>query len=192
MNTSHTHMAVLMLDRAGNPVEWVNHEMAIHLVATERVLAPVGEESVVYRGGVNAITGLRSEVEVSSILLTNSRVRSHLWTNEYTPPLTNRSLFVRDNHLCLYCGYVFQTRLLTRDHVIPKAQGGLDLWSNVVTACKRCNNSKGARTPEQWGTKLLGIPYTPCHAEHLLLKNRAILADQMAFLQKRIRKHLTS
>lgn len=36
------------------------------------------------------------------------------------------------------------------DHVIPRDQGGSGDISNLVPSCRRCNNSKLARTPEQW------------------------------------------
>ena len=64
----------------------------------------------------------------------------------------------------------------------PLSQGGQDGWSNVVTACKRCNNHKAGRTPEQAGMELLAIPFTPTHAEYVYLQGRRILADQMEFL----------
>jgi hypothetical protein len=47
---------------------------------------------------------------------------------------------------------------------------------------------KGPRTPEQAGMALLAIPYVPNRAEYLVLSNRRILTDQMAFLQKRFRR----
>ena len=52
----------------------------------------------------------------------------------------------------------------------------------MVTACKRCNNHKAGRTPEQAGMELLAIPFTPTHAEYVYLQGRRILADQMEFL----------
>ncbi len=181
-------MQFLALDRAGNPSAWLNHETAIQLMAGGRVLAPLGEESQVFCGGINARTGLRSRIEVSTILLTQAKVQGHRWDEAYEPPLTNRALFARDGHLCLYCGGAFSSRELTRDHVIPSSRGGEDCWSNVVASCRRCNHSKGARTPTEWGVELLAVPYVPCYAEHLLLENRAILADQQAFLQARMRR----
>lgn len=36
--------------------------------------------------------------------------------------------------------------------------------------------------------KLFAIPYTPNYAEWLVLRNRRILADQMAFLQNQFSK----
>src|SRR5690606_916585 len=101
----------------------------------------------------------------------------------YTPPLNNKALFRRDDHLCLYCGERFSEKLLSRDHVTPVSRGGQDNWANVVTACKRCNNLKGARTPEQCGLQLLAVPFVPTHAEYVYLQGRCILADQMEFLR---------
>ena len=62
------------------------------------------------------------------------------------------------------------------------SRGGHDNWTNVVAACKRCNNHKAGRTPEEARMQLLAIPFTPNHAEYIFLKGRRILADQMEFL----------
>ena len=72
--------------------------------------------------------------------------------------------------------------MLSRDHVKPLSQGGADIWQNVVTACKRCNNYKAGRTPEEAHMQLLAIPFKPTHAEYVYLQGRHILADQMEFL----------
>ncbi|TNW08178.1 HNH endonuclease, partial [Xylella fastidiosa] len=105
-----------------------------------------------------------------------------------TPALTNQALFARDDHLCLYCGQQFSRFQLTRDHVIPISKGGLDTWENVVTACFHCNSLKANRTPQQAGMRLLAVPYRPSWIEHLILSNRNILADQMAFLKAQLPK----
>ncbi|MES9941738.1 MAG: HNH endonuclease [Candidatus Thiodiazotropha sp. 6PLUC2] len=181
-------MPILALDQAGNPSRWLNWEKAVHLIATDRVLAPLGQQSHLIRGGFNALTGLRSSIEISSILLTRSKVQPHLWAETYEPPLTNRALFARDGHICLYCGKQYSNRDLTCDHVIPKSRGGTDSWSNVVSCCTRCNHLKGARTPSEWGVELLAIPYAPCFAEHMILRGKNILADQAEFLLARVRR----
>jgi 5-methylcytosine-specific restriction endonuclease McrA len=89
-------------------------------------------------------------------------------------------------HTCAYCGDYFSATQLTRDHIIPKAQKGQDIWTNVVAACKNCNQTKDNRTPEQANMQLLFVPYVPTKAEYLILKNRKILADQMEFLMKNV------
>lgn len=53
--------------------------------------------------------------------------------------------------ICVYCSVAPAT---SADHVIPKAQGGLDRWFNLVGACLDCNGSKRGRTPKQAGMKM--------------------------------------
>ena len=66
--------------------------------------------------------------------------------------------------------------------MVPLSQGGQDIWENVVSACGACNSRKADRTPAQARMPLLAVPYRPSWIEHLILSNRHILADQMAFL----------
>ena len=56
----------------------------------------------------------------------------------------------RDGYRCRYCGKLAEHV----DHVVPRCQGGTDEPTNLVAACKRCNLSKGGRTPEQAGMVL--------------------------------------
>jgi len=71
---------------------------------------------------------------------------------------------------------------LTRDHITPISRGGRDVWTNVVTACRRCNNHKGGRLPEEARLQLVAVPFTPTYAEYIYLKGRRVLADQMQYL----------
>ena len=101
---------------------------------------------------------------------------------ELKPGLTNSKLFARDRNICAYCGDDFHETELTREHIIPFGQHGLDTWMNVVTACRACNHRKANRTPEQARMPLLYTPYVPTLWEDFILRNRRILADQMEFL----------
>ena len=76
----------------------------------------------------------------------------------------------------------FPSSQLSRDHIRPLSQGGRDTWMNVVTACRRCNNLKASKTPEQAGLQLIAVPFTPTYAEYIYLKGRRVLADQMEYL----------
>jgi len=58
----------------------------------------------------------------------------------------------------------------------------------VASACKACNHRKNNRTPAEWGVELIAVPYAPCYAEHLILCGKIILAEQMDFLQARLRR----
>ena len=75
--------------------------------------------------------------------------------------LTRRNLFARERNQCMYCGSHFSTADLTIDHVVPRSQGGVDSWENLVAACRGCNARKGGRTPEQAGMALVRQPRAP-------------------------------
>ncbi len=174
---------VLRTDVAGMPLEWIDYREAVRLYHSEQVAYACGTRLYTVFGGYCALTGNRSCIEVSSIIATEGTGRSlaHI-RDRYVPPLNNRTLFKRDANLCLYCAMRFPTRDLTRDHITPLSQGGRDSWNNVATACRRCNNHKGGRTPEQAAMQLIAVPFTPTYAEYIYLKGRRVLVDQMQYL----------
>ncbi len=177
-------LRILRTDISATPIEWIGVEEAVKLYCQAQVAYALGSVTCCVRGGFNAKSGERSEVEVSSILCTQGRQRAlHRLHHHYTPPLNNNTLFRRDGNLCMYCGGQFRDADLSRDHIQPLSRGGQDVWTNVVAACKRCNHFKGDRTPEQAGLELLAVPFKPTHAEYIYLSGRRILADQMAFLK---------
>lgn len=71
---------------------------------------------------------------------------------------SRKNVLLRDGYRCQYCGNIFHRRDLTLDHVVPKAQGGIGTWENLVAACHDCNHRKADRTPEQAQMKLLRRP----------------------------------
>jgi len=176
--------AILAVDVGGRPFEWLHWRDAVNLYSRDEIAWEAGSITVVVRGGISNRTGIRSMMELSSIV--SVKGANTCRKKDVIPALTNRALFSRDGHVCMYCGSEFQNKLLTRDHIIPKSKGGSDTWDNVITACKACNNKKDCYTPEQAGMPLLAIPYVLNHAEYLILANRRILADQMEFLKMHV------
>lgn len=51
----------------------------------------------------------------------------------------------RDGFICQYCGEKPGAASLEVDHLIPYSMGGSDHENNLVAACVRCNQGKGAR-----------------------------------------------
>jgi 5-methylcytosine-specific restriction endonuclease McrA len=174
---------VLRTDVSGMPLEWIGYQAAVRLITLGQVSYSLGRTLYRIHGGINAVSGCQSHVDVNAIIASHGHhPHAYLFSDSYTPPLSNKALFRRDQSLCLYCGDQYPHFKLSRDHVKPISQGGRDNWVNVVTACKRCNNHKAGRTPEQAGMELLAIPFKPTHAEYVYLQGREILADQMEFL----------
>lgn len=178
-------MLILRLDKSGQPKSWINKEDAATLYAKDQVIWSLGDNKQKMIGGYNAM-GLRSSLEISSIIACEGKVKSEIGAISLTNPL----LFRRDNNLCMYCGNRFSASILTRDHIIPRSKAGPDRWENVVACCQRCNAYKGARTPEEANMKLLGVPFKPNIYEHFYLRNRKILGDQMEFLKTNFSKNL--
>jgi len=171
---------VLKLSAQGLPQSWISLEQAVIHYAADEVRWEVGAQVAVFRGGHNAVTGQQSQIAINSIIGTKGVPKINPF--EQRPGLSNSKLFARDRNICAYCGGHFCDEDLTREHIRPFAQNGVDNWMNVVTACRACNHRKGSRTPEQAGMSLLYTPYVPTLWEDFILRNRRILADQMEFL----------
>lgn len=71
-------------------------------------------------------------------------------------PLTPKERFtilLRDGFACVYCGARSPEARLHVDHVIPRAKGGDNHESNLVTACEPCNQGKATTDlPPHWWT----------------------------------------
>lgn len=174
-----SNQAILKIDKSGLPIRWISKEEATNLVCNDKVLWAFGEQTFEMRGGYNR-RGERSVIHLSPIMAVDGSVAKHA----INIPLMNKYLFRRDQYMCMYCGQELSRLSLTRDHVLPRSRGGKDLWTNVVSACKPCNQRKGARLPEEANMPLLAVPFKPTFAELLYLQNHHILEDQMHYLKK--------
>lgn len=74
---------------------------------------------------------------------------------------SRENVYLRDNYTCQYCGTRFHPKDLTLDHVVPASKLGRKDWTNMVTACQKCNHRKGNRTPIGAGMPLLCEPRIP-------------------------------
>jgi len=171
---------VLQLDVSGRPQAWISAKEAAVIYASDGIAWTLGDTFYVLRGGMQRRTGLQSRIEVHPIIAVRGSVPSRAWRQ--TPALSNPKLFVRDRHVCAYCGGLFHIDDLTREHIIPTSRGGRDTWMNCITACRACNGRKGNRFPEEAHMSLMYLPYVPNLHEGMILRGRRILADQMEFL----------
>ena len=183
-------MKILALDQQGHPNEWVSRNDAITYHAKGLVAWQLGEGEgdVMYRGGMSRMTGLMSSITTAPIIAIKGKAAASKRAGK-APSLTNENLFRRDGHICGYCALHFKEDDLSRDHVVPRSRGGLDRWTNVVTACNRCNHVKDDKLLDECGMQLVYVPYAPNLAESLILEERNILACQMEYLKQFLPVH---
>ncbi len=100
--------------------------------------------------------------------------------------VTNTFLFARDGYRCQYCNrasYELRPReSLTRDHVVPISRGGLNVWTNVVTACSPCNTRKANHLVTEIGMQLAHAPSEP-HFVHLSWAVRKLTPTQSRYIK---------
>lgn len=144
----------------------------IHVCTTRRALGLIlGGKAAMVVNGRGYIHTVREAIPRPSVIRLEAQVhrpRPHV-------KLTRREVFRRDNYTCQYCGR--RDGNLTVDHVIPRHQGGLHVWTNVVAACPACNHRKGGRSPEEAHMKLLRLPKEP-PANALYLFGRHLAENQ--------------
>ncbi|SNR95341.1 5-methylcytosine-specific restriction endonuclease McrA [Belliella buryatensis] len=162
---------VLVLNMDHSPVAVVTVQKAFVLIFLEKASCLTYYESLTIR-------------TVSKIYNYPAVVRLNEYKNiPFRGVLLNRAnLFRRDKGECQYCG---SKKNLTIDHVIPKSKGGKTNWTNLITACNRCNVTKGDKTPEQSGMVLRSKPFKPSLAYFLAEYAERQAEEWMPFLQVR-------
>lgn len=93
------------------------------------------------------------------------------------------NVYIRDNFTCQYCASRLPARMLTLDHVVPASHRGLKNWTNVVSACRDCNQRKANRTPTTANMPLLTEPRAPSWLPTLDLEIKADPAVPVNWMQ---------
>ena len=76
-----------------------------------------------------------------------------------------RAILTRDLYTCQYCKVRLTNSSGTRDHVIPKALGGGNAWTNLVACCSNCQEKKADRHPNECGMWPKTTPKAPLLSE---------------------------
>jgi hypothetical protein len=181
------HFKVLQLDINGVPQAWISQEEAACHMATDSVAWFDGAAPLaVMRGGVNAVTGRQSTLEIYPIVALRGAAAVNLF--EVPPVFSAAKCHRRDRFTCNYCSKVFPECELTIDHIVPASRGGKLNWLNATSACRFCNSVKRDRSPEEARMPLVFLPYVPSRFEDFLLAGRNIRADVHDWLASRLPK----
>jgi 5-methylcytosine-specific restriction endonuclease McrA len=136
----------LVLNATFEPLSVVSERRAVVLVLDRKA-------DVVHDTGA-VLHSAHIEVVIPSVVRLRSFVRvPYRWR----APLNRRSIFVRDNYSCQYCGGPAESI----DHVVPRSRGGGHTWENVVAACRSCNVRKRDRLLHETSMRLHTPPAVP-------------------------------
>ena len=169
-------MGCLALNASYEPLTMISVRRALRLVIDEKAEALEVDPLRTYRSE-------RLELPTPTVI----RLKRYIHVpRRFRRQVTNTFLFARDGYRCQYCGRhrreLRHRESLTRDHLIPISRGGGNMWTNVITACSRCNLKKGNRLPHECGMRTLSEPREPNHVE-LVWAVRKITATQAKYIR---------
>jgi 5-methylcytosine-specific restriction endonuclease McrA len=101
------------------------------------------------------------------------------------PASIRDEVYRRDELTCVYCRTKLPRMLLTIDHLVPLALGGLDEISNYVTCCSKCNNQKAASPLSVFSIKIkIQVEELPVHGDPII--DNTALPIEIRLLRKEI------
>lgn len=140
---------VLVLNQDYSPLTICSAERAFLLIYAEKAERVHDDPELTMRT-------VSREYKMPSVI----RLQHYIYVPYKSVMLSRQNVFKRDGHECQYCG---SPKDLTLDHVLPRSRGGNSSWSNLITACKKCNSYKGDRTPEEADMPLRLKPFKPSY-----------------------------
>ncbi len=147
---SLTSMRSLLLNSSYEPMRVVSWQKALILWFQGKV------EVLEYHHSF--ARSARQSFQLPSVLRLKSYVRPR---SGGAVRFCRENVYIRDNFTCQYCGTKLPSKQLTLDHVVPASMQGQKSWTNVVSACRGCNQKKAARTPVEANMPLMKEPKMP-------------------------------
>jgi len=145
------NITVLKLDSAFKPIEVIGWQEAFLLTWLKKAYA------VEYFD--KWVNSAKKTFQIPSVIV----LFRYIDEKFFTLPCTRKNILIRDENRCQYCARSFRESDLTIDHVVPKSKGGNSCWSNVVAACKPCNQKKRDYLVENAPVTLINRPKRPSY-----------------------------
>ena len=145
------NITVLKLDSAFKPIEVISWEEAVVLTWLKKAWAAAYTDKWVHSA--------KKAFQIPSVIV----LFRYIDEKFFTLPCTRTNVLLRDEYRCQYCAKRFKESELTLDHVIPRSKGGLSLWTNMVAACKPCNQKKRDFLVENSPVRLIRAPKKPTY-----------------------------
>lgn len=139
----------LKLDAAYRPIAVIEAVDAL-------VMCMIGKAKAIEEHDVT-INSVSQSFKLPAVIVVNRVVR-YVFSG-FSP--SRKNICIRDENTCQYCEKRLPLGELTLDHVLPRSRGGKNEWDNLVACCRKCNQKKGSKTPDEAGMKLLRQPTKP-------------------------------
>ncbi len=162
------NLPVLVLNQNYQPLNVCNVKRAIVLLSRGK--------AELMGNGRGQIRSISASIDIPSVIRIQHMVKRPLTKHR----LSRRAVFHRDKFTCQYCSN--RSRPLTLDHILPRSQGGLHVWENVVSACVKCNHRKAGLTPIQANMRLSKTPGMPQPDPYYMFHHRTILDEWRQFI----------
>lgn len=153
--------SVLVLNKNWQAIDTMNVETAfcnlVRGVATAidtDTMRPVNFEewrTLAIRENDKSVGTTRGRVRVPTVIACVSFDRMP----KKTPKLTTANVRKRDGNRCGYTNRLLGPGEGNLDHVVPQSRGGKTTWENLTWCDKNVNQTKGDKTPEEAGLKLV-------------------------------------
>ena len=137
---------VLLLNQTYEPLGTLSVARAIVMTLKDGVFVEEWD-------GERVLRSASAEFRVPSVI--RRRTYINIRRRREQSSMKRLRIYTRDKFRCQYCGAKKTASELTLDHILPRSRGGLNSPINVVTACLKCNNRKGDRTPDEARMPLL-------------------------------------
>lgn len=162
------NLRTLVLNADFRPLGVISWKRAMILAFIHEQTPTKGAQVVDYYPNDYVVTQYQ-KFPVPSII----RSVEHVKQKKNSVPFSRKNVFIRDKMTCQYCGKTLPVDQLEYDHVIPRAKwdkkwGTPTTWTNIVTACTKCNRLKADRTPKEAKMKLLREPKVPSIHQYVL------------------------
>tara|TARA_B100000131_G_C18056671_1_gene588724 strand:- start:641 stop:1240 length:600 start_codon:yes stop_codon:yes gene_type:complete len=171
---------VLVLDKNYQPIRIVDVRGAIYLVFREAANVLDSDYNVhnlhewlrtsEVRSTIDSdfkyLSSINNKFGVPEIII----LKSFIQKRTRASACTKKNIFLRDMYTCQYCEKRLGQGDCTIDHVVPSSAGGETSWTNAVTSCRDCNNRKGHKSLEEWGTSPIRKP-APLMWDHKFFRN---------------------
>ena len=144
---------VLLLNQSYEPLMLIGVKRAIILLINEKVDTLENYNEIIHAVSLS--------LQVPSVV----KLKYYAKIKRKEIVLSRRNILKRDGYTCQYCN--IKSVPMTVDHIIPKNNGGIDSWDNLVAACVPCNARKGKHALSNIDMKLSKVPRKPTVILHL-------------------------